>query len=196
MGLNTTDVSYGKRCELQEDPGSTLRDAVRSLQKSIHPPIYSILHDILHDYPEVGCVRLRFGFVSSSSYCAGGGLVCVSVGKADMLSAHFDGKQSRDPVDLPSTCHPSPSVTTFEFRSREVKPLLLDLNYYGGTDPLGMFPLFFLKGQLRFWPLVSLWYFCGFFGWVAFPFPGEWLMSPQFQRVHLPPQHPIIDQFP
>ena len=40
---------------------------------------------------------------------AGGGLVCESVGKADMLSAHFNGKQSRDPVDLPSTCHPYPS---------------------------------------------------------------------------------------
>ena len=39
---------------------------------------------------------------------AGGGLVCESVGKADMLSAHFDGKPSRDPVDLPSTCHQSP----------------------------------------------------------------------------------------
>ena len=49
-------------------------------------------------YPEVGCVRLRFGFVSSSSIGAGGGLVCESVGKADMLSAHFDGMQSRDPV--------------------------------------------------------------------------------------------------
>ena len=45
----------------------------------------------------------------------GGGLVCESVGKADMLSAHFHGKQSRDPVDLPSTCHPSPSLTTFAF---------------------------------------------------------------------------------
>ena len=32
---------------------------------------------------------------------------------------------------------------TFAFRSREVKRLLLDLNSYGGTDPLGMFPLFF-----------------------------------------------------
>ena len=73
---------------------------------------------------------------------AGGGLVCESVGKADLLSAHFDGKQSRDPVDLPSTCHPSPSLTTFAFRSREVKRLLLDLDSYGGTDPLGMFPFF------------------------------------------------------
>ena len=44
---------------------------------------------------------------------AGGGLVCESVEKADLLSAHFDGKQSRDPVDLPSTCHPSPSLTTY-----------------------------------------------------------------------------------
>ena len=60
-----------------------------------------------------------------------------------MLSAHFDGKQSRDPVDLPSTCHPSPSLTTFAFRSREVKRLLLGLDSYGGIDPLGMFPLFF-----------------------------------------------------
>ena len=32
----------------------------------------------------------------------GGGVVCESVGKADMLSAHFDGKQSRDPA----ICHP------------------------------------------------------------------------------------------
>ena len=59
-----------------------------------------------------------------------------------MLSAYYDGKQSRDPVDLPSTCHPSPSRTTFAFRSREVQRLLLDLDSYGGADPLGMFNLF------------------------------------------------------
>ena len=55
-----------------------------------------------------------------------------------MLSAHFVGKQSRDPVDLPS-------LTTFAFRSREVKRLLLYLDSYGGTYPLGMFPLFLKK---------------------------------------------------
>ena len=38
--------------------------------------------------------------------------------------------------------HPSPSLTTFAFRSSEVKRLLLDLDPYGGTDRLGMFPLF------------------------------------------------------
>ena len=45
-----------------------------------------------------------FGSSSDSSLPpligAGGGLVCESVGKADMLSAHFDGKQSSDPVHL------------------------------------------------------------------------------------------------
>ena len=55
---------------------------------------------------------------------AGGGLVCESIGKADRLSAHFDGKQSRDPVDLPSTSG----------HGSDLK-LLLDLDSYGGTDP-------------------------------------------------------------
>ena len=65
----------------------------------------------------------------------GGGLVCESVGKADLLLDHFDSKQSREAVDLPLTCHPSLSLTTFAFRSREVRRLLLDLDPYGGTDP-------------------------------------------------------------
>ena len=72
----------------------------------------------------------------------GAGLVCESVGKADMLSDHFDSNQSRESVDLLVTCHPSPSLITFAFMSSEVKRLLLDLNPYGGTDHLGMFPLF------------------------------------------------------
>ena len=63
------------------------------------------------------------------------------VGKADLLSDHFDGKQSREAVDLSLTCHPSPSLTAFAFRSSEVRRLLLDLDPYGGTDLLGMFPL-------------------------------------------------------
>ena len=42
----------------------------------------------------------------------GGELVCASVGKADLLSDHFDIKQSMEAVDLPLTCHPSPSLAT------------------------------------------------------------------------------------
>ena len=73
------------------------------------------------------------------------GLVCESIGKADLLSEHLDSKQSREAVDLQLICHPSPSLTTFAFRMREVRHLLLDLDRYGGTDPLGMFPLFFKR---------------------------------------------------
>ena len=57
-----------------------------------------------------------FGSSSDSSLPpligAGGGLVCESVGKAEMLSAHFDGKQSRDPVDQPSTTPVSLTLTS------------------------------------------------------------------------------------
>ena len=66
----------------------------------------------------------------------GGGMVCESVDKADLLSDHFDGKQSRESVYLPLTCHPSPILTSFTFRSSEVIRLLLDLDSYWGSDPL------------------------------------------------------------
>ena len=68
--------------------------------------------------------------------------MCESVGKADLLLDHFDGKQSRESVDLPLTCHPSPSLTSFAFRSSEVRRLLLGLDPCWGSDPLGMSPLF------------------------------------------------------
>ena len=53
----------------------------------------------------------------------GCGLVCELVGKADLLSNHFDSKQFRAAVHLMLTCHPSPSFTTFLFRSSEVRRL-------------------------------------------------------------------------
>ena len=56
-------------------------------------------------------------FGSSSSLppliSEGGGLVCESVGKADLLLDNIASKQSREAVDLPLTCHPSPGLTTF-----------------------------------------------------------------------------------
>ena len=78
--------------------------------------------------------------------------MCESVGKADLLSDYFDSKQSMDALDLPFACHPSPSLTTFASRLNEVRRLLLDLDPYGGTDPLGMFPLF-LREPLMLCPL-------------------------------------------
>ena len=71
-----------------------------------------------------------FGLSSSLPPLVGGsgGLVCESDGKAHLLSDHFDGMQSRESVDLPLTCHPSPRFTSFAFRSSEVGRLLLDLD--------------------------------------------------------------------
>ena len=96
-------------------------------------------------------------FGSSSSLppliSEGGGLVCESVGKADLLSDHFDSKQSREAVDLPLTCHPSPSLTTFVFRSSEVRRLLLDLDLMVALTHWVCF-LFFLKELLMLWPPV------------------------------------------
>ena len=69
----------------------------------------------------------------------GGGQVWESVGKADLLSDHFHGKLSREPVDLPLTCHLSPRLTSFAFRSSEVRSLLLELDPYGGLRPISSF---------------------------------------------------------
>ena len=86
----------------------------------------------------------------------GGGLVCESVGKADLLSDHFDNKQQRKTVDLQLTCHSSISLTTFAFRSSEVMRFLLALAPYGGTDQLCMFQLFFFRELVMLWPPSSL----------------------------------------
>ena len=58
-----------------------------------------------------------FGGSSSlpSLVCEGIGLVSESVGMADLLLDHFDGKRSRGTVGRLLTCHPSPSITTFGF---------------------------------------------------------------------------------
>ena len=82
--------------------------------------------------------------------------MCESVGKADLLSDHFDSKPSREAVNLPFTCQPSPSRTTFAFRSREVRRLLLDSDPYGFTDPFGMFPIFLKITEDAMAPLLSV----------------------------------------
>ena len=124
----------------------------------------------------------------------GGQLVCESVGKADLLSDHFDSKQYWEAVDLPLTCHPSPSFTTFAFRSSEVRRLLLDLDPYGGTDPLDMFPLFLKRTDVMA-PCISV-VFGGLFVLVVFRLAGDRPVSPQFRKVHHPLLLPITDQFP
>ena len=62
-----------------------------------------------------------------------------------LFSIHFADKQSWDQIVLPSTCDPESRLFLFAFRSSEVLNLLLDLDPYGGCDPLGFSPLFLQK---------------------------------------------------
>ena len=90
--------------------------------------------------------------------------MCESVGKADLLLDYFDSKQSRESVDLPLTCPQTPRLTTFALGSSEATSVLVDLGPYGGTDPLGMFPLCLKK-----------------------------IADAMVRRVHCPPLLPITD---
>ena len=76
-----------------------------------------------------------------------------------------------------------------------MKRILLDLDSYGGTDPLGMFPLFLKRTAEVLAPHFAV-VFRLLLRLGSFPVCWRVLMSPQFQRVHLPTQHPIKDQFP
>ena len=87
-------------------------------------------------------------------------------------------------------------IKVFSFRSSEVKCLLLDLDPFVGSDPLGMFP-FFPKTtadvpapglSVVFRRLVRL----GIVSQLA----GDRPISPLFQRVHHPPLLPTNDRFP
>ena len=105
---------------------------------------------------EVGCVLLKFGFVPSSSYWSGW-WSCLWVGRADRYAVGpFWWKavqgSSRSAIHLPSVTQSH----YFAFRSREVKRLLLDLDFSGGTDPLGMFPLFVMKTAVVLAPRLDV----------------------------------------
>ena len=120
--------------------------------------------------------------------------MCESVGKADLLSDHFDGKQSRANVDLPLTCHSSPRLALFAFRSSEVRRLLLDLDPYGGSHSLGMFRGFLKRTVDVLAPRLSVVIF-SLFVWVVSRPAGERPMAALFQRVHRPPLLPTTDRF-
>ena len=86
--------------------------------QSHHKWLSTIKSDVRH---------FRLLFVSSSLppfVSGGGGLVCESVGMADLLLS---------------------ARGFFSSQLDSCQRLLLDLDYYGGTVTLGMFPLFSLE---------------------------------------------------
>ena len=77
--------------------------------------------------------------------------MCELVGNADLLSDHFDGKQSREYVDLLLTCQSSPSLIIVALRSSEVRRLLLDFYPYIVALTHWVCFIFFLGELLLFW---------------------------------------------
>ena len=75
--------------------------------------------------------------------------------KAAIFAAMFVSKQSNASLTMPQSCFPEAELTTFAFRSREVKKLLLELNPYGGAGPDSIFPLFFIKTANYLPPKIS-----------------------------------------
>ena len=63
--------------------------------------------------------------------------------KASLLDALFDSEQCRAQFVTPLSCFPPPVCNSLAFRTFVLRRLLLDLDSYGGVDPLGVFPLFF-----------------------------------------------------
>ena len=75
--------------------------------------------------------------------------------KAALFADVFDRKQSNDSLTMPQSCFPEAELTTFAFRSGEVKKLLLELDPYGGAGLDGIFPLFFIKTANYLAPKIS-----------------------------------------
>ena len=73
---------------------------------------------------------------------------------AALFADVFD-KQSNDNLTKPQSCFPEAELTTFAFRSGEVKKLLLEPDPYGGAGTDGIFPLFFIKTANYLAPKIS-----------------------------------------
>ena len=58
------------------------------------------------------------------------------------MGSQLDGKQCREQFVTPLFCFPQSRCNSLAFRTNVFLRLLLDLDTYGGVDPLDEFPLF------------------------------------------------------
>ena len=65
--------------------------------------------------------------------------------KASLLGSQFDSKQRREQLVTPLSCFPQAMCNSLAFRTSVLLRLLLDLDTYGGVDPLCVFPVFLKK---------------------------------------------------
>ena len=88
----------------------------------------------------------------------GGALVFDPAGNAELLSAWFDSKQSRDIAELPQTCQRRPAFCGIAFRVAipgGIEWYLLDLEPNGGVYLSGCFPMFFQRTASVLAPKLS-----------------------------------------
>ena len=64
------------------------------------------------------------------------------VEKASLLGSQFDNKQCLEYFIIPLCCFPHYRYNSLAFRTLVLLCLLLDLDTYGGVEPLGVFLLF------------------------------------------------------
>ena len=76
-----------------------------------------------------------------------------------------------------------------------MRHLLLDLDPYGGTDPLRRFPLFLKRTAGVMATSLSV-LFQRLVIWVVSRLAGDKPMSPQFKKVDCPLLLPLTNQFP
>ena len=104
LSVSDNETKLGRVCHCQVSANKTYLEA--KLQFSVRN------RDVLMNTqsPHKWCFTLKPAVFGSSSSLTplvswGGGMECKTVGKADLLSDHFDFKQTVESVDLPPTCH-------------------------------------------------------------------------------------------
>ena len=85
----------------------------------------------------------------------GGGLVEAPSEKTSLLGSQFDTKQYSEQFVTP-LCVPQSRCNSLAFRTSVLLRLLLDLDSYGGVDPLSVFPLFLMKVAAIIAPKLSI----------------------------------------
>ena len=115
-----------------------------------------------------------------------GKLVWSAEGKACLLSAHFDAKHRRDSFQQQQACDPSPVLRPVAFRSSFICSMLLNLDSYDGSEPDGMFPLYYKQIARDLAPKVAV-ILCTLLEEVVFRHVGDWLMLFRCHSDSLPP---------
>ena len=95
-------------------------------------------------------------------------------------------------IDLPLTYLPSPSFSTFAFRSSEGRLLLLELDPYGGTDPMGIFPIFLKRTTDVLTPSLSVVFRLAHVG----SFPVYWIQANASPIPKGPPSSSVANYRP